>query len=197
MRMVDEQLRPRGVTDERVLRAMAEVPREEFVPKELRRYAYDDGALRIGHGQTISQPLVVAEMTAALGLTGSENVLEVGAGSGYQAAVLSHLAAHVVTIEVVPELAERAAATLRRLGYDNADVALGDGRQGWPARAPYDAILAACAADRVPRALVSQLTPGGRLVIPVGPPGGHQVVQLVGSSGVTRDLFPVSFVPMR
>ncbi len=176
---------------------MAEVPRQEFVPAEMRRFAYEDSALRIGHGQTISQPLVVAEMTAALGLDGTENVLEVGAGSGYQAAVLARLARYVVTVEVVPELAERASATLRRLGFDNVEVTLGDGRDGWPAKAPYDAILVACAADRVPPRLLAQLSPHGRMVIPVGPSGGHQVVLLVAPSGAARELFPVSFVPMR
>ena len=195
--MVDEQLRRRGISDPGVLRAMAEVPREEFVPPDLRAYAYHDGALQIGHGQTISQPLVVAEMIHAMRLHGSEQVLEVGTGSGYQAAVLARLAPSVVTIELVPELAERAAATLRRLGVTNVEIVIGDGSRGWPAGAPYDAIVVACAAREVPPALVEQLTPEGRLVIPVGPVGGPQEVRLVTADGRQRDLFPVSFVPMR
>lgn len=195
-RMVDEQLRARGITDQRVLAAMASVPREQFVPEPIRRHAYEDRALRIGHGQTISQPLVVAEMIQALGLRGSEDVLEIGAGSGYQAAVLGSLAAHVVTVEIVPELAERASATLGRLGFANVEVAIGDGRLGWPAQAPYDGILAACASDRIPPALVEQLKPEGRLLLPVGPVGGQQMVRMVTPDGLVRDLFPVSFVPM-
>ena len=196
-RMVDEQLRRRGVTDERVLQAMLEVPREDFVPERLKAHAYDDRALPIGFDQTISQPLVVAEMTQALRLTGSEHVLEVGAGSGYQAAVLGRLAAHVTTVELQPELAERAAATLRRLGFDNVEVAIGDGSRGWPPAAPFDAILVACATPVVPPALLEQLVPGGRMVIPVGDVGGDQVVRLLGADGSERDLFPVRFVPMR
>ena len=195
--MVDEQLRRRGVTDERVLAAMLEVPREDFVPERLRPHAYDDRALPIGFEQTISQPLVVAEMTKALGLRGDERVLEVGGGSGYQAAVLSRLAARVTSVELQPELAERAAAVLRRLGYDNVEIAIGDGSRGWPPAAPYDAILVACAAPAIPPALREQLAPGGRLVLPVGPEGGDQVVRLVGADGSERDLFPVRFVPMR
>lgn len=195
--MVDEQLRRRGIADEAVLAAMLEVPREEFVPPRLRSQAYSDRALPIGREQTISQPLVVAEMTQALGLRGRHRVLEVGGGSGYQAAVLSRLCERVITVELEPELAARAAATLRRLGYDNVEVVTGDGRLGRPEAAPFDAILVACAALEVPAALLAQLRPAGRLVMPIGSPGGDQVMRLFVAGGGTRDLFPVRFVPMR
>lgn len=196
-RMVDEQLIPRGVTDAAVLRAMLEVPREEFVPARLRSSAYADRALPIGREQTISQPLVVAEMTQALALRPEHTVLEVGGGSGYQAAVLSRLCARVVSVELEPELAERAAATLRRLGYENVEVAIGDGSAGWPAAAPFDAILVACAVPDLPPALLAQLRPGGRIVIPLGAQGGEQVLKLVFQDGTAKDLFAVRFVPMR
>ncbi len=196
-RMVDEQLRNRGITDEKVLWAMSEIPREEFVPEDLRRAAYEDSALSIGCGQTISQPLVVATMTQALGLRGDERVLEIGTGSGYQAAILARLCRHLVTVELVPQLAEAAAARLRRLGFGNVEVAVGDGWNGWAPAAPYDGILVACAAPSLPASLLEQLAPGGRLVIPVGPEGGDQVLQVVGKDGRARDLFPVRFVPLR
>ena len=195
--MVDEQLRDRGVTDERVLRVMAEIPREEFVPDDLRRAAYEDSALAIGHGQTISQPLVVATMTQALALKGDEKVLEIGTGSGYQAAILARLCRKVVTVEVVPQLAEAASERLRRLGFTNVEVAVGDGWNGWPSEAPYDGILVACAAPEVPPALIEQLTPDGRLVIPLGPEGGDQILRLIRKDGRAGDLFPVRFVPLR
>jgi protein-L-isoaspartate(D-aspartate) O-methyltransferase len=156
------------VRDERVLAAMARVPRERFVPADLRRYAYEDRPLPIGHGQTISQPLMVAMMTEALHLQGDERVLEVGAGSGYQAALLAELAAHVVTVERVPDLAEEACRRLQELGYANVEVHTASSTLGWPKGAPYDAILVTAGAPRVPRSLLSQLTVGGRLVIPVG-----------------------------
>lgn len=200
-RMVAEQLRANGISDERVLRAMAAIPREEFVPDRLRRYAYEDRALAIGHGQTISQPLVVAAMTQALELTPEDRVLEVGTGSGYQAAVLSALVDRVVTVELEPALAERAAATLRRLGYDNVTVALGDGRNGWPPGSPYQAILVAAAATAMPPALVDQLDQGGRMVMPVGDQrSDHQDLRLFRREGdrlQARDMFPVRFVPLR
>ena len=195
--MVDEQLRNRGITDERVLRTMAEVPREDFVPDDLRRAAYEDSALSIGHGQTISQPLVVATMTQALELRGDENVLEIGTGSGYQAAILARLCRRVVTVEVVTQLADAAAARLRALGFANVEVGVGDGWNGWPPLAPYDGILVACAAPALPAPLLEQLTPAGRMVIPIGPEGGDQVLQLVAKDGRARDLFPVRFVPLR
>ncbi len=195
--MVDEQLRDRGVTDERVLRVMAEIPREEFVPDDLRRAAYEDSALAISHGQTISQPLVVATMTQALALKGDEKILEIGTGSGYQAAILARLCRKVVTVEVVPQLAEAASERLRRLGFTNVEVAVGDGWNGWPSEAPYDGILVACAAPEVPPALIEQLTPDGRLVIPLGPEGGDQILRLIRKDGRAGDLFPVRFVPLR
>ena len=161
-------LRRRGIVDERVLDAMARVPRELFVPEDGRRRAYDDRALPIGHGQTISQPFMVATICAALELEGDERVLDVGAGSGYQAAVLAELAAEVVTIERVPELAERARQTLAEAGYERVDVRVGDGTLGVPERAPYAGIAVAAAAPSPPQSLYDQLRPGGRLVVPVG-----------------------------
>jgi protein-L-isoaspartate(D-aspartate) O-methyltransferase len=197
--MVREQLRPQGIVDERVLAAMSEVPREEFVPPRWRGLAYDDRALAIGMGQTISQPLVVAAMTQALRPQPEDEALEVGTGSGYQAAVLSRLCRRVVSVEREPALAERAAATLRRLGFENVEVALGDGRRGWPARSPYQGILVACAAPEVPAALLDQLDEGGRLVMPIGSQQGHQELTLLRRTGegfATEVLFPVRFVPM-
>jgi protein-L-isoaspartate(D-aspartate) O-methyltransferase len=156
------------VRDERLLAAMARVPREHFVPPGLRRFAYEDRPLPIGHGQTISQPLMVALMTEALRLQGDERVLELGTGSGYQAALLAELAARVVTVERLPELAEQSRRRLRDLGYRNIEVHTAGDALGWPEGAPYDAILVTAGAPRVPRALLQQLAPGGRLVIPVG-----------------------------
>ncbi|HUH15354.1 MAG TPA: protein-L-isoaspartate(D-aspartate) O-methyltransferase [Gaiellaceae bacterium] len=161
-------LRQRGIDDERVLEAIARVPRELFVPEELHGRAYDDRALPIGHDQTISQPYMVAAICAALELGGDERVLDVGTGSGYQAAVLAELAAEVVTIERVPELAEQARAALARAGYRRVDVHVGDGTLGVPERAPFDAIAVAAAAPAIPDALYAQLAPGGRVVVPVG-----------------------------
>src|SRR3989441_119272 len=167
-RMVAEQLLPNGVTDDRVLKVMSELPREEFLTGRLRRHAYENRALAIDCGQTISQPLVVALMTQAVEPKTDDNVLEVGAGSGYQAAVLGRLVRHVVTLELEPALAEHAAATLGRLGITNVEVAVADGREGWPPNAPYDIILVAAASPGVPPALIEQLAADGRLVIPVG-----------------------------
>lgn len=166
--MVEYQLRRRGIRDPRVLAAMGEVPREAFVPEALRREAYADGALPLSHGQTISQPLMVAMSVEALRLQGDETVLEVGAGSGYQAAVLSKLAKKVYAVEIIPELVSNARRVLDSLGIDNVELVCADGRKGWPAGAPYDGIVVAAAADEVPEALVQQLAEGGRLVIPVG-----------------------------
>ena len=167
-RMVDEQLRGHGLGDERVLCAMATLPRHVFLPAPVRGEAYEDHAVPIGFHVTISQPFVVAWMTEALELDGGERVLEIGTGSGYQAAVLSRLAREVYTIERVPVLARRALFTLRALGLDNVHVRIGDGSLGLPAHAPYDAILVTAAAPSVPPELVAQLAPGGRLVVPVG-----------------------------
>ena len=198
--MVAEQLRPHGVTDERVLQVMSEIPREEFVLPKLRRHAYEDRALAIECGQTISQPLVVALMTQAVAPKPDDIALEVGAGSGYQAAVLNRLCRKVITVEREPALAEHAAATLRRLGFDNVEVAVGDGGLGWSVEAPYDIIVVAAAARGVPPALIEQLAEGGRMVIPVAvSPGEPQDLRLYEKHGgeVTfRSLFPVLFVPL-
>lgn len=199
--MIVEQLQPHGVTDQRVLQAMADVPREEFLPPGLKGLAYEDRALGIDCGQTISQPLVVALMTQAAALQPGDVVLEVGAGSGYQAAVLSRLCRRVVTIEREPALAERAAATLKRLGYDNVEVVLGDGSLGWARSAPYPAILVACAAQEVPRALIDQLAEAGRLVIPVETgsdrPQDLRLYTRDAQDVTYRSMFPVLFVPLR
>jgi protein-L-isoaspartate(D-aspartate) O-methyltransferase len=191
-------LRRRGIGDERVLDAIARVPREAFVSPELRRSAYDDRALPIGHGQTISQPFMVAEICAALELRGDERVLDVGTGSGYQAAVLAELAAEVVTIERVPELAEHARETLARAGYGRVDVRVGDGTLGVPERAPFDAIAVAAAAPAVPDALYDQLTDGGRMVVPVGSRRDQwlQVVRRAPDGPVVVRSVPCRFVPL-
>ena len=200
-RMVAEQLRPHGVTDERVLQAMAGVPREEFLSQRMRRHAYEDRALAIDCGQTISQPLVVALMAQAASPQPDEIALEVGTGSGYAAAVLSRLCRRVITIEREPALAEHASETLRRLGFDNLEVAVGDGSLGWPAEAPYDVILVAAAAREVPQALLDQLGGGGRMVIPVAvsphEPQDLRVYVRQGPEIFYRSLFPVLFVPLR
>ena len=166
--MVQRQLRERDITDARVLAAMERVPRELFVPSDLRDYAYDDAALPIGAGQTISQPYMVARICEALALKGSERVLDVGTGSGYQAAVLAELAREVDTIERIPELAETASANLAAAGYTNVHVHVGDGTRGLLERAPFGAIAVAAAAPDLPRSLYDQLEPRGRLAIPVG-----------------------------
>jgi protein-L-isoaspartate(D-aspartate) O-methyltransferase len=173
------------IRDERVLAAFAEVPRERFVPTELQRYAYDDRPLPIGKGQTISQPLMVAMMTEALKLKGDEKVLEVGTGSGYQAAILSRLAREVISTERIPELAEVAAKRLRELGYGNVRVVVAGNALGWPQEAPYDAIIVTAGAREVPASLVDQLAPGGRLVVPVG---GRRLQQLVRAEKTERGL---------
>jgi protein-L-isoaspartate(D-aspartate) O-methyltransferase len=185
----DIQLRRRGIRDERVVEAMRRVPRELFVPPESRHRAYDDAALALSHGQTISQPFIVALIAQSLGLDGDERVLDVGTGSGYQAAVLAELAREVVGIERVPELAEQARKTLRAAGYD-VDVVVGDGSQGLPERAPFDGIAVAATAERVPEPLVEQLTPNGILVLPVG----EQLVAVTRER--TRILSPARFVPL-
>lgn len=200
-RMVSEQLRPHGVTDERVLTAMGSIPREEFLSQRMRRHAYEDRALAIECGQTISQPLVVALMTQAVAAQPEDIALEIGAGSGYQAAVLGLLCRKVVTVEREPALAERAAATLSRMGFANVEVAVADGSLGWPASAPYDVIVVACAAREVPPALKEQLAEGGRMVIPVatsaGEPQDLRLYVKQGGEVSYRSLFPVLFVPLR
>jgi len=179
--MVDAQLRGRDVVDERVLAAMDRVPRELFVPQKQRDHAYDDAALPIGEGQTISQPYMVARICEALGLTGSEHVLDVGTGSGYQAAVLAELAEEVDTIERIPALAERARANLVVAGYGGVRVHVGDGSRGLPDRAPFDAIAVAAAAPELPQSLYDQLEPRGRLVVPVGRRGMQRLEVIVRS----------------
>jgi protein-L-isoaspartate(D-aspartate) O-methyltransferase len=166
--MVETQIRKRDVTDELVLQAMATVPRHEFVPTFWMNQAYADEPLSIGHGQTISQPYIVAAMVASLGLAGSQNVLEIGTGCGYQAAIVSLLARQVHTVEILPDLAQTSSERLQRLGYANVFVHSGDGTLGWPESSPYDAILIAAAAPAVPEPLLQQLAEGGRLIAPVG-----------------------------
>ncbi|GAC1665234.1 MAG: protein-L-isoaspartate(D-aspartate) O-methyltransferase [Candidatus Dormibacteraceae bacterium] len=199
--MVAEQLMPHGVTDERVLKAMSDIPRDAFIPSRLRRHAYEDRALSIECGQTISQPLVVALMTQALAPKPDDVALEVGSGSGYQAAVLSRLCSRVITLEREPALAEQASATLARLGFANVEVATADGSLGWPDRAPYDLILVACAAPGVPPALIDQLAEGGRMVIPVvvspDEPQDLRLYEKRDGQVTYRSLFPVLFVPLR
>jgi protein-L-isoaspartate(D-aspartate) O-methyltransferase len=196
-RMVERQLRARGIGDERVLRALGRVPRELFVPENLRHLAYADGALPIGYGQTISQPFIVATICSLLALEGDERVLDVGTGSGYQAAVLAELADEVVTIERVPELAERARAALHEAGYD-VDVRVGDGSLGVPDRAPYDGIAVAAAAPTVPPALYDQLAEGGRLVVPRGTRSGQDLVlvERTPQGPVERRSVSCRFVPL-
>ena len=190
----------RGIRDERVLAAMREVPREAFVPGHLAAYAYEDSPLPIGSGQTISQPYIVAEMIAALRLQGGEKVLEVGAGSGYAAAVLAQIAGEVFAIERIEDLAAGASHTLKSLGYSNVHLRHGDGTHGWQEHAPFDAILVSADAPKPPQPLLDQLAPGGRLVIPVGPLGGPQnlvrVTRLDDGTFQQEALAEVRFVPL-
>jgi len=188
----------REVSDPRVLNAIARVPRERFIPQELRLRAYEDRPLPIGYGQTISQPLIVAIMTQALDLRGDDRVLEVGTGSGYQAALLSQLAAHVVTVERVPELARQAERALAELGYSNVEVHVAGETLGWPDGAPYDAIIVTAGAPRVPHELVEQMRIGGRMAVPVGSRDLQELVQVVRSpeGPVIINLGPCRFVPL-
>jgi protein-L-isoaspartate(D-aspartate) O-methyltransferase len=197
-RMVREQIAARGVQDARVLAALERVPRHELVPAEAREHAYEDRPLAIGHGQTISQPFVVAYMSEQLELDGSERVLEVGTGSGYQAAVLAELAREVWSIEIVPELAARASADLARLGYTNVHVKAGDGYRGWPEQAPFDAIIVTAAPGHVPEPLVEQLAVGGRMILPVGS-FEQELLRIERTADGLREerLIGVRFVPMR
>src|ERR1700736_612447 len=198
-KMVQEQLKPRDIHDDRVLAAMSKVPREAFVPENLRAQSYADSALPIGHDQTISQPFIVAYMTEQLRLQPADRVLEIGTGSGYQAAVLAELAKDVYTIEIVEQLAKDASARLARLGYNNAHVKIGDGYQGWPEVAPFDAIIVTCAPDKVPQPLAEQLKEGGRMIIPVGSGMMDQQLYLLEKKDgelAQRAILPVRFVPM-
>jgi protein-L-isoaspartate(D-aspartate) O-methyltransferase len=197
-RMVDEQLRGRDIVDERVLEAMERVPRELFVPEDERAHAYHDAALPIGHGQTISQPYMVARICEVLALTGNERVLDVGTGSGYQAAVLAELAGEVFTIERIPELAEQAQRNLEAAGYGNVTAEVGDGTLGLPERAPFDAIAVAAAAPSLPEVLYEQLESRGRLAVPVGGRGGQRLELIIRSPegpAVVRSV-PCRFVPL-
>ena len=196
--MVERQLRRRGISDERVLEAMTRVPRELFVPESLSARAYDDGALPIGWRQTISQPFIVATICSLLALEGRERVLDVGTGSGYQAAVLAELAEEVVTIERIPELAALARAALARAGYPHVDVRVGDGSLGVPDRAPFSAIAVAAATPSVPEALYEQLLEGGRLVLPRGSRWGQELVLVVrtAAGAVERSAIQCRFVPL-
>ncbi len=198
-RLVRESIVPQGIQDQRVIDAMAKVPRHLFVPPDYVEQAYDDHPLPIGHGQTISQPFIVALMTEALHLDPGDRVLEIGTGSGYQAAVLAELVAHVYTMEIVGALVDRARASLAAAGYENVTVKHADGYLGWPEHGPYDAIIVTAAPDHVPPPLKAQLADGGRLVIPVGPVGGYQELWLVerhGDDFTTTSLGPVAFVPL-
>ena len=198
-RMVAGQLRARDISDPRILAAMARVPRHEFVDPASRRRAYDDSPLPIGHGQTISQPYIVALMTQLLELKGPERALEVGTGSGYQAAVLAEVAAEVYTIEIVEPLARAAAERLKALGYAQVTVRAGDGYAGWPDRAPFDGILVTAAAEHIPPALLAQLAEGGRLVMPVGRTLDTQRLMLAvkrGGAIHTQAVADVRFVPL-
>mgnify|MGYP001096123887 CR=1 FL=1 len=196
--MVRDQIEARGIKNPDVLRVMRMTPRHEFVPEELRRSAYEDRPLPIGYGQTISQPYIVAYMTEALEVARTHKVLEIGTGSGYQAAVLAPLAAQVFTIEIVPELAQSAARKLAR--YDNVRVRLGDGYKGWPEEAPFDRIMLTAAPPEIPQTLIDQLKPGGKLIAPVGRSPWSQELVLVEKTREgkirRRSLIPVMFVPM-
>jgi protein-L-isoaspartate(D-aspartate) O-methyltransferase len=196
--MVEQQLRVRGIRDPRVLHAMLEVPRHLFVPQDYAQSAYSDQPLLIGHGQTISQPYMVAAMTEELELEGNERILEVGAGSGYQAAILGLLALEVIALELDPWLAESAASRLARLGYANVQILAGDGSVGFPEKAPYDAIVVSAAAHSVPPPLLEQLAAGGRLLIPVGPADGQQLLRLrrTGNTFTREALHECRFVPL-
>jgi len=196
-RMVETQIRARGVKDARVLKAMEKVPRHRFVPEHLWDEAYFDEPLPIGYGQTISQPYVVAYMTEQLGLTGDEKVLEIGTGSGYQAAILAELAKEVYTIEIIPELGKRAAEVLKELGYENVHVRIGDGYRGWPEAAPFDAIILTAAPDHVPQPLLDQLKVGGRMILPLGDFYQDLVLITKTEKGIKKERkIPVRFVPM-
>ncbi len=199
--MVMRQIADRGVRDERVLSAMRKVPRHEFVPDSEKRHAYRDSPLPIGAGQTISQPYIVALMTELVRPEKSHRVLEVGTGSGYQAAVLAEIVEHVYSVEIEVDLAQRASAVLRTLGYENVTVRTGDGYAGWEEHAPFDIIVVTAAPDHIPQPLLEQLEPGGRMVVPVGPIYATQELRVLEKDAegkvVTKNVAPVRFVPLR
>jgi protein-L-isoaspartate(D-aspartate) O-methyltransferase len=200
-KMVETQISARGITDEKVLYAMRKVPRHEFIPPQYRKIydPYGDHPVPIGYNQTISQPYVVALMTQLLSLKEDDKVLEIGTGSGYQAAILAEIVKEVYTIEIIPELARRAQKTLSRLGYNNVKVKIGDGYYGWQEYAPFDAIIVTCAPDHIPKPLIKQLRDGGRMVIPVSD-YIYQMLYLVKKEGgvIRREtVIPVLFVPMK
>jgi protein-L-isoaspartate(D-aspartate) O-methyltransferase len=197
-RMVERQLRRRGIGDERVLAAMADVPREQFVPEGIRRSAYNDSALPIGHEQTISQPWVVAAICEALRLDGDESLLEIGTGSGYSAAVLAQLARSVISIERVPELGERARRQLEELGIENVEVIVGDGSRGYPSGAPYDAIAVHAATPEAPHSLLAELATDGRLVVPIATGSADLLTAFIRENGHLRQetIGPCRFVPL-
>lgn len=197
-RMVEKQIIARDITDERLLAALRKVPRHLFVPEDVRSAAYNDSPLPIGYGQTISQPFIVAFMTDVARIQRDTRILEIGTGSGYQAAIAAELSDHVYSIEIVPELATRAAATLQATGYERVHLRQGDGYHGWPDAAPFDVIIVTAAADTIPPPLVAQLAENGRMIIPIGPQFGAQNLILVTKQNGkprTRTLMPVAFVP--
>lgn len=197
-KMVDQQLQARDIEEPKVLEALREVPRHEFVPANYREWAYSDQALPIGEGQTISQPYIVAYMTQALQLEPQDRVLEIGTGSGYQAAILSRLSRQVYSIEIVESLGLAARERLKRLGYDNIAVHVGDGYNGWPSQAPFDAIMVTAGAEELPQPLMDQLAEDGRMIIPIGPHGGvRQLTLVTKKKGKFKfdKLMPVRFVP--
>jgi len=197
-KMVEGQIKARFIKDKRVLEAMGKVPRHLFVPEDIRNLAYTDRPLPIGEGQTISQPYIVALMTECLSLKGDEKVLEIGTGSGYQAAILAELGDSIFTIEIIENLANKAEATLKKLGYDNVLVKVGDGYFGWPEHAPFQAIIVTCAPESIPRPLIEQLSEGGRMVIPVGE--YYQMLKLILKENgelIEKEIIPVLFVPMQ
>ena len=197
-RMVEGQIKARGIEDKRVLETMGKVPRHLFVPEDIRHLAYADRPLPIGEGQTISQPYIVALMTECLSLKGNEKVLEIGTGSGYQAAVLAELVDSIFTIEIIEDLAVKAKRTLDELGYDNIFVKVGDGYFGWPEHAPFQAIIVTCAPGYIPQPLIDQLSEGGRMVIPVG--DYYQMLKLILKENgrlIEKEIIPVLFVPMK
>ncbi|MFP4194393.1 MAG: protein-L-isoaspartate(D-aspartate) O-methyltransferase [Desulfosalsimonas sp.] len=198
MKMIRQQLKAREIENPEILAAFEKVPRHRFVPERLKKYAYADRPLPIGEGQTISQPYIVALMTRSIELKKTDRVLEIGTGSGYQAAILAELAGQVYTIEIIESLAESARRNLSETGYENVHVKTGDGFKGWPEHAPFDAIVVTCAPEKVPEPLKEQLAEGGRIVIPVGPDYDQNLVLLEKKEGelIEKQILPVRFVPM-